>query len=160
MASEKEIENSILDHLSMHPDIFAWKNHTTGIFDPKKKTFRPLQGHSLRGQSDIIGIKKPGTIIAIEVKTPKTMAVWQKLNLRGFQPTSSQHKAFTHAREQKAFLDRIRALGGIYGVAASIEDAILILNNNSCKSCNRGREMLCEHNYCSSCECEHYCFID
>lgn len=109
--SEKDIERAILQWLNMMPNIFAWKNHTTGIYDTKKQTFRPLQNFAFRGISDIIGVISPtGRLIAIEVKTPETYKIYLKQNTR-------------RATEQKAFLETVKKYGGVAGIATCIEDA-------------------------------------
>lgn len=128
--SEKEIENSILDMLSMLPDIFAWKNHTTGIFDPKKEKFRALRGHALRGVSDILGIRSPtGIFLAFEVKTEKGLREWLKFNSPGFNPTKSQYRSWRRARDQKQFIEQINENGGIAGVVTCQEDVLSLLND-------------------------------
>ena len=102
--SEKQIETLILIQLNQIPKTYAWKNHTTGIYDPVRKTFRKLSGFSIKGVSDIIGIHK-GRMICIEVKS-------EKGRLRP---------------EQKDFLDRMTELGAICGVARSWHDVRLLL---------------------------------
>jgi len=127
---EKQIENQILQWMHLFPNkIFAWKNNTTGVFDPNKHVFRTLTGFSITGVSDILGIIKPGHMVAIEVKTPQSIKQWLKFNEQGFQPTSSQVKAWKRAREQKAFLDRVESMGGVAGVAASLDDAQILLDD-------------------------------
>lgn len=135
---EKEIENAILNWLSMHPNIFCWKVHTTGVYDPTKKVFRPLQGFATRFISDIMGIVKvedwsnllkPMTIgvsFAIEVKTPDTI----KDFIRYIDPeyitagkSAATMKLVEHARGQKEFLDQVARFGGVSGVASSVLEA-------------------------------------
>jgi hypothetical protein len=68
---EKEIEKNILYFLD-EIGIFAWKNQSVGIFDPKKKIFR--KNHSkfaIKGVSDIIGLLANGRALFIEVKAKK-----------------------------------------------------------------------------------------
>lgn len=68
--TEKQIENSILDYLCTIPGCRAWKNQTTGIYDPGLQRFRPLHGkHSGKGSSDILACIG-GRFVAIEVKRP------------------------------------------------------------------------------------------
>lgn len=98
--TEKQIENAILDYLKLRR-IFAWKNETTGIYDPKKKVFRKKKSkHHMTGQSDILGIFC-GRFLAIEVKK------------RGGYAT----------KEQKEFMANIRRGGGFAFVARSVDDA-------------------------------------
>lgn len=68
--SEKQIENAILNYLSLVPGVY-WKNNSTGIYDPVKKTFRRTSRYHRNGVSDIIGVLPCGTICCIEVKTEK-----------------------------------------------------------------------------------------
>lgn len=48
--------------------VFAWRNNTTGVFDPVKKIFRKFTG--LKGVSDILGCLPDGRFLAIECKVP------------------------------------------------------------------------------------------
>lgn len=70
-ATEKQIENAILEYLSYKPGFF-WKNQSVGVYDPQKKVFRKAWGkHQINGVSDILGVLPCGTFVAIEVKTSK-----------------------------------------------------------------------------------------
>lgn len=137
---EASIEKSILDFLTMFPHIQARKAHTTGIYDPSKELFRPLQGHSLRGVSDIaiiirhevkvfVGerLKFFGIAGAIEVKTKQGMRDHLRLIAPGYQPTSHTKKAWFRARDQQAYVDMVNHFAGVAGFATSIEDAQKIL---------------------------------
>lgn len=99
---EKRIENLILMWLKLN-NIFAWKNQTTGMFDPKRKCFRKFLG--LKGVSDILGVLPGGRLLAIEVKCPKKY------------PTP----------EQREFLKRVNDLGGLAFLARSVKDVELHL---------------------------------
>ena len=69
--SENQVQNAILEYLEWL-GIFAWRNNSTGVFDPKKKIFRKAQGkHVINGVSDILGILPNGKFLAIEVKSPQ-----------------------------------------------------------------------------------------
>jgi len=86
---EKHIEQDILEYLSYLPECYAWKNHSTGIYDPTRKVFRKNKNkHVIKGASDILGIYQ-GLFLAIEVKTPKRRS--------------------SVTIEQRAFLDQIAA---------------------------------------------------
>lgn len=140
-AKEKDIEKSILDWLTMFPHVQARKAHTTGTYDPGKETFRPLQGHSLRGVSDIaiifrkefykfndlktLGFEKiiVGVAGAIEVKTEHGYQEHLRYIEPGYQPTSGTIKAWYRARDQQAYVDMVNNFGGVAGFATSIEDA-------------------------------------
>lgn len=101
MTPEKRIETQILNFLRMN-DIYAWKNESTGVYDPVRKVFRTNHNpFKIKGTSDILGIYH-GTFLAIEVKTAKTY------------PTA----------DQKLFMENIRERGGIAFVARSIDDVI------------------------------------
>jgi hypothetical protein len=98
--NEKLVENAILKYLSTIPGMKAWKNQTTGIFDPIRKVYRPLKGRfSGRGSSDILACFQ-GRFIAIEVKRPKGGIV---------------------SLDQQRFIDEIKSSGGIAFVATSID---------------------------------------
>jgi len=104
---EKDIERAILDYLSYLPRCFAWKNHSVGIYDKKKKTYRkPKNKYAINGVSDIVGIYK-GKPMYLEVKTPK--------NRNGATD------------DQKEFLINVEKMGAICGIVASIEDVKEIL---------------------------------
>lgn len=96
--NEKEIENSILDYLTLR-GIFAFKIERTGIFDPRIGGFRAKGRRWKKGVSDIVGIfqKRP---FAIEVKSKKG-----KLS-----------------PDQNNFIMEWRQNGGFAWVARSVED--------------------------------------
>jgi len=113
----------------MLPNVFVWKNHTTGIFDKNKGFFRPLQGYSIKGTSDILGVVAPeGRLIAIEVKSDSGLKTFLRLTHDGYRPAGKNLKAWEHAQEQLAFLKAIQKCGGLAGVASSVEDAQKILS--------------------------------
>lgn len=97
--TEKEIENAILDYLTLCPGEF-WRNNSVGVFDPVKKTFRRPSRYHRNGVSDILGILPCGTFVAIEVKTPTG-----KLS-----------------ENQKLFISDINKCNGIAFVARSVDD--------------------------------------
>lgn len=104
--TEKEIENQILEYLSVIPGHF-WKNQSTGLYDPTKRRFRKNNNkYHINGVSDILGILPNGIFVAIEVKTPKGRL------------TDSQ----------KTFLKEITLNGGIAFVARSVKDVVDQLN--------------------------------
>jgi len=97
---EKEIENLILDYLSYRPGYY-WKNQSVGIYDPTKRKFRKSNNrHHILGVADILGVKNDGQFVAIEVKTKKGRL----------------------SDNQKAYLQKVEANGGLAFVARSIED--------------------------------------
>lgn len=97
---ESDIQLAILDYLNAR-GIFAWRNNTTGIYDPVKKVFRKSKSkYSINGVADILGVYK-GRFLAIEVKRP------------------SGAKA---SEDQMLFLARVNQSGGLAFIAKSIED--------------------------------------
>ena len=102
---EKHIEQQILIWLNMQQNCKAWKNKSTGTYDPKKKCFRrPTSRFTQKGSSDIIGIFR-GKMLCIEVKRPNG-----KLT-----------------EDQKTFLSEMSELGAICLVARSLDDVVLLL---------------------------------
>lgn len=102
--SEKQIENEILYLMNQISGCFAWKNHSTGIFDPRRKVFRKLQGFAIKGVSDIIGIYK-GRMLCLEVKSATGK----------LRP------------EQKKFLEKMQELGAVTAVVRCWPDAQRVL---------------------------------
>src|SRR6267154_5037238 len=98
MKSVKEsvYQKAILEYLQAK-GILVWRNHSTGIYNPKGGGFIPL---GKPGVSDILGILPNGRFLAIEVKTPKG-----KL---------SENQIF--------FLDDINIRGGLAFMAITIDD--------------------------------------
>ncbi len=85
--------------------IMAWRNNTTGVYDPTTKRFRTFTGR--KGVSDIIGILPNGRGFVIETKRI------------GEKPTP----------EQRAFLDEFEKNGGLAIVATDPGDVFQILSN-------------------------------
>ena len=107
---EKDIEKAILTYLNIQPGCFAFKCNTTGIWDTERKIFRRIKSqHIHKGTSDIIGVFR-GRMFAIEVKKPGG-------------PTSTKTYA---TKEQKIFLENIKANGGLGVVARSIDVSRLL----------------------------------
>lgn len=78
--------------------VFAWRNNTTGVYDPARGRFRTFTG--LKGVADILGVLPGGRLLAVEGKMP------------GNRPT----------RDQQAFLDGVRRAGGAALVVHSVEE--------------------------------------
>lgn len=98
--SEKVIENLILKYLA-YCRIFAWKNNSTGVYDPTKKTFRANKNpYAIKGVADILGVLPDGKLLAIEVKMPKGRV----------------------SKEQKQFIERVNDNGGIAFVARGLRE--------------------------------------
>lgn len=98
--TEKQIQNAILDYLTLLPGTY-WATNNTGLWDPVKKVHRRPGKFFRHGVSDIIGVcGNTGRIVCIEVKTPKGRV--------------SEH--------QKKFLKEISESGGIAFVARSVDE--------------------------------------
>lgn len=96
---ESAIEEHILVFL-WRKGILAWKNVTAGYYDAKLKKFKKQRSQfAINGTSDILGIID-GRFLAIEVKSAK-----------GY-PTD----------DQKRFIEKVNANGGIAFVARSLEE--------------------------------------
>lgn len=102
--SEREIEQDILVWLNFQQGCKAWKNKSTGTYDPVKGIFRrSYSKFSEKGSSDILGIYR-GKMICIEVKSAKGK----------LRP------------EQLEFLTTMQKLGAIAFVARSLEDVTTV----------------------------------
>ena len=121
--TEKVIENQILTYLA-NKKIMAWKNQSTGIFDPRKGVYRKSRNvHHINGVSDILGIID-GKFLAIEVKKPyvskKTMQ---------FKYRTQEELEKLASEDQIKFVNKVKSLGGIAFYADSIdtvEDQLLL----------------------------------
>lgn len=108
-ASEKVIETAILIYLNYLSGCFAWKNNSTGVFDPVRGVYRKSKNKfAINGVSDILGIYN-GRLLALEVKRSESD-----------KPT----------KEQQDFIDRVIKLGGIAGVVRSIDDVKELLKRD------------------------------
>lgn len=66
--TETSLVHACLDLLRLR-GVHAWRNNTTGIYDPTRKCFRSFGG--LKGVSDILGLIAPrGRFLAVECKLP------------------------------------------------------------------------------------------
>lgn len=101
---ESVYQKAILEYLQ-YKGIYAWRNQSTGIFNPKGGGFIPL---GKPGVSDILGILPNGRFLAIEVKTPTG-----KLS-----------------DKQSAFIFDINKQGGLAFMAVTIEDVQKHLKDN------------------------------
>lgn len=91
-----EITSAILAYLTAQ-GYAVWRQNTTGIYDPDTKRWR-VNPQGRRGVPDIIGFRKSdGVFIAVEVKAGRDQ-------LRD---------------DQRAFLDELKAAGGLAFVAHS-----------------------------------------
>jgi hypothetical protein len=97
--TESDIQLSILNYLHS-VGVYAWRNNTTGVFDPKSGQFRRLGAYAIKGVSDILGVLPDGKLLAIEVKTKKGRV----------------------SKAQEMFIQRINNKDGVAFVARSLED--------------------------------------
>lgn len=110
---EKDIQKQIMEWLEYRPNCFVWRQNAgmrVGKYTNKvgQTSTHAFRSASVQGISDIIGIWH-GRPLAIEVKQPKK------------EPTP----------EQRQFLDRFRAAGGIAIVAHSLDEVMSGLLNES-----------------------------
>lgn len=113
--SEKIIENQMLAYLN-NKRIFAFKNQSTGVFDPKKGTFRKSRNvHHINGVSDILGIID-GHFLAVEVKKPYLSKKTMQFKYR----TQEELKKLA-SEDQIKFINKIKSEGGIAFFADSID---------------------------------------
>ena len=111
---ETTLQQHIRLALGTRPDLRLFRNNTGTLPDPR--TGRPVQFGLARGSADLIGLRtvtitpdmvgqQVAVFTSIEVKTPKG------------RPTA----------EQQNWLNMVRSLGGIAGIARSVRDANEIL---------------------------------
>lgn len=95
--TEGEIQREILDALALIPGVCAWRNNT-GVSRSGGRYVR----FGIAGQGDITGLLRGGRRLEMEVKTAKGKV----------------------SPEQEKFGAEITAMGGLYIVARSVEDAL------------------------------------
>lgn len=108
MNRETIIQNEIRCALSAYGIVLRLNN---GLFFTSDG--RPMKSGLPKGTSDLLFIGKK-KIAFIEVKTPKGKATEKQLN----------------------FIERIKSLGHIAGVARSVEDALELIGEEICESRN------------------------
>jgi hypothetical protein len=86
--SETDVVRGCLDLLALR-GILAWRNNTTGVYDPSRRVFRKFSGR--KGVSDILAVLPGGRFLAVECKMP------------GKKPSP----------EQQSFLDEVTEQGGV-----------------------------------------------
>ena len=121
VASEKEIENSILSWLNLQSGCTAWKQNIVAVSrletvagKARIKRFNTSKWVP-RGGCDIIGLYR-GRSFAIEVKT--------EIAYKLFESCRDPHEL-----RQKEFIDRVRRAGGIAFLACSLEMVEVIFKN-------------------------------
>ena len=96
-SQEYLVEHKILTYLSSLGIGFFWKNTSSGFFDGEK--FRKHNSpFAINGTSDILGVLKGGRFVALEVKDKGTAT-----------------------NEQRAFISKVQALGGLGAVVRSVD---------------------------------------
>lgn len=101
--SEKEIQKSILDYLSIKK-IVAWRTNS-GLQFSNYKGKEYVTRLAPRGTPDIIGFSNDGRFIGIEVKKPGGIV----------------------SEEQQYFIDKLNRSGGTGIIAYSLDDVMNIL---------------------------------
>lgn len=114
---EADVLRECLQYLETADAVRAWRNNTTGIFDPRRQVFRTFSG--MKGVSDILGIVPPiGRLFAVECKKPETDTPGGRLS-----------------EDQVEFLELVADCGGVAicvdGVSRLI-DAVELLENDPC----------------------------
>ena len=104
--SEHGLCNSIVEFLNYNGH-YVWRQNAGMVEAVNKYGQKHRIQIGRKGVSDIIGVSKSGTFIAIEVKLPE-----RRRSVTAFQAM---------------FLDDIRKHGGISGVACSEEEALRII---------------------------------
>lgn len=106
---ESDLQRQIIDFINIQPRLFCWRAPSRGVFDVQRGVFRTSD--TIRGISDILGlVKSSGRLFAIELKAPGRPR-------RG-------------SPEQELFLAKIKSMGGLSGVARSIEEVVEILKQD------------------------------
>lgn len=110
---ERDIHKLILDALRLHPAVARIERTNTGAgrFAGKDGKAGRFVRFGFKGQADLSGVASDGRVIAIEVKRPRTRG---KLSV-----------------EQRDYLDLVRSTGGLAGVAASVAEAVAIVEGRS-----------------------------
>jgi hypothetical protein len=109
---EVDIQRMILDALRLHPAVERIERTNTGAghLVNRGKVGRFVR-FGFAGQADLSGLSSCGKVIAIEVKRPQ-----QRSNL---------------TTEQREFLGQVRKVGGLAGVATSVEEAFAIVEGRA-----------------------------
>lgn len=88
--------------------ILAWRNNSTGIFDPESKRFRAFVG--MRGTGDILGVLPGGRFLSVECKEGSGRL----------------------SPDQRLFIDRVNACGGLAVCVRHVNELIEALHESGC----------------------------
>ena len=110
--SEAVIQQQIRLALGSGP-VRLWRNNTGTLPD---RQGRPVRFGLCKGSSDLIGLR---TITIGPEHVCQTMAVFAAVEVKSAtgRPTP----------DQRAFIDTVQSMGGLAGIARSVEDAAAIL---------------------------------
>ena len=114
MAREQPLQNTIRLALGCHPDVRLFRNNVGALRDQRGQ----LVTYGLcTGSSDLIGLRR---VTVTPDMIGQQLAVFSALEVKlpGRKPTKPQEK----------FLAMVQNMGGLSGVATSIESARSILN--------------------------------
>lgn len=90
-----------------------WRNNVGTLPD---RQGRPVQFGLCKGSSDLIGLR---TITIGPEHVGQTMAVFAAVEVKSATGRATP--------EQRAFIDTVQAMGGLAGIARSVDDAAAIL---------------------------------
>ena len=110
--TEQQIQQAIRLKLGRGP-VRLWRNNTGTLLD---RQGRPVQFGLCKGSSDLIGLR---TITIGPEHVGQRLAVFAAVEVK-----SAAGRVTT---EQVAFIEQLQGMGGLAGVARSVEDAATIL---------------------------------
>ena len=110
--SEQHIQQEIRLALGRGP-ARLWRNNTGTLLD---RQGRPVQFGLCKGSSDLIGLR---TITIGPEHVGQTMAVFAAVEVKALKGRTTP--------EQQAFIDTVQGMGGLAGIARSVDDAAAIL---------------------------------
>ena len=110
--SEQHIQQEIRLALRRGP-ARLWRNNTGTLPD---RQGRPVQFGLCKGSSDLIGLR---TITIGPEHVGQTMAVFAAVEVKSAKGRATP--------EQQAFIDTVQGMGGLAGIARSVDDAAAIL---------------------------------
>lgn len=110
--SEQELQQRIRLDLGRGP-IRLWRNNTGTLLD---RQGRPVQFGLCKGSSDLIGLRQ--VTIGPE-HVGQTLAVFCAIEVKSAKGRPTP--------EQQAFIETVRRLGGLAGIARSVDEARAVL---------------------------------